>query len=224
MTSYLAEIRYQGDPNSEQVDTAAFGVLLVLVNATLKFFKIQAAQAPDAPVPDGATGGNYDPYTDLGNALVVCDLVFVYFFVAARFTLLLMAVLMALQFKQKKGKNTFRKGDWTATVFRVVVRIGLALVACVKMDEWKEERFLYSAWMVPTVMLGVGMVVVGDGVMGWVFSKAKEEEGDQQNGKDKRERRLESKEPTEKKWIGWNFHSAFPAHGFLEKIILPKSF
>ncbi|KAL8717240.1 MAG: hypothetical protein Q9225_005493 [Loekoesia sp. 1 TL-2023] len=48
VTGYLTDISYASDPNSEQVTTAAFQVVIVLVDATLKFFKIEAAQNPNA--------------------------------------------------------------------------------------------------------------------------------------------------------------------------------
>lgn len=180
--NYLKEVRWQGDPNSEQVDEAAFSVVLVLVNSVFKFFKIQAAQQNlDGGKGDGAAGG-YDPYTDLGDVLVVYDLVFVYFFVAAGGTLVMMAILMGLQRWRKRGggdkgswKNAFSKGDWATMGLRAFGGVGLALVATVKADAWKEERFLYSPWMVPTVMLGIGAVVLGDGAFGWVFPKEEED-------------------------------------------------
>ena len=86
------------DASSEVAVDAAFGVLLTLVNATLKFFKIEAAQKTTR---EPLVGDAKDPYTDLGNALIVYDLVFLYFFLAAGLTLILLAVLNVLNHKGK---------------------------------------------------------------------------------------------------------------------------
>ncbi|KAL9594218.1 MAG: hypothetical protein Q9219_007151 [cf. Caloplaca sp. 3 TL-2023] len=190
VTGYLKDLRYAGDPNGDEAVTAAFGIVLVLVNATLKFFKIEAAQAPDAsssvpssfPASASTPGsGEPDPYSDLGAALNVYDLVFVYFFVAAGLTLVLMAVLMALN--HKRGKKRYCKGDWVTMGFRGLIGTGLALVAVVKTNYSAEEKFLYSPWMVPTVMLAIGLVVLADGVAGWVFPRAGDEVGSEGKAK-----------------------------------------
>lgn len=61
------------------------------------------------------------------------------------------------------------KGDYVGVAVRVVVGMGLAFVSLVKMNLDAEEVFLYRAWMLPTVMLGLGAVVLVDGVVGWVL-------------------------------------------------------
>ncbi|KAL8902034.1 MAG: hypothetical protein Q9207_004914 [Kuettlingeria erythrocarpa] len=177
VTGYLTELRNASDINGDEAYNAILKVVLVLVNATLKFFKIEAAPNSTGPQSharastlSGPPGAGEDPYEDLWAALQVYDLVFGYFFVAAGLTLVLMAVLMALN---KKGSKYY-KGDWAAMGVRGVVGSGIALVAVVKQDYTSEERFMYSPWMVPTVMLGIGLVVLLDGIVGWVMPAAAE--------------------------------------------------
>ncbi|KAL8776054.1 MAG: hypothetical protein Q9213_008399 [Squamulea squamosa] len=169
VTGFLDTLRNSGDASSDVAVDAAYQILITLVNATLKYFKIQAAQkTTKAPI----VGQAKDPYKDLSNALSVYDLVFLYFFIAAGLTLILMAVLMVLN---KKGR--WVKGDVIGVAVRVTVGAGLALVALVKTDMTSEEQFLYSPWMLPTVMLGLGLVVLVDGVSGWVLPAEKSMDG-----------------------------------------------
>ncbi|KAL8830519.1 MAG: hypothetical protein Q9170_005694, partial [Blastenia crenularia] len=145
VTGYLRDLRYAGDPNGEEAMTAAWGVVVVLVNAVFKFFHIQSAKRMDAPVlmaPDlSGEGGSPDPYDDLGSALDVYDLVFVYFFVAAGCTVFLLAMLMALGNWDGRSCSCEQRSWWTrllsgysnrdaiSMAIRVIGGIGLALVA-----------------------------------------------------------------------------------------------
>ncbi|KAL8883212.1 MAG: hypothetical protein Q9192_007352 [Flavoplaca navasiana] len=162
VAGYLHTMRKSEDASSEVAVDAAFGVLLTLVNATLKFFKIEAAQKTTQQTP--LVGDAKDPYTNLGNALITYDHVSLYFFLAAGLTLILLPVLNILNHRGK-----WVKGDWIGLGARVVVGLGLAFVSLVKMDLDVEEVFLYSAWMLPTVMLGLGTVVLVDGVAEWIL-------------------------------------------------------
>ncbi|KAL8653033.1 MAG: hypothetical protein Q9210_002351 [Variospora velana] len=118
VTGYLTSLRYAGDPNGDEANAAVHNIVLVLVGATLKFFKIKAAPSATT-VPrvlarsittptDGDSES--DPNADIWAALQVYDLVFVYFFVAAGLALVLMAVLMGLN-KRQRGRRRFCKGD-----------------------------------------------------------------------------------------------------------------
>ena len=76
------------------------------------------------------------------------------------------------------------KGDWIGVAVRIVVGMGLAFVSLVKMDLNAEEVFLYSAWMLPTVMLGWGVVVLVDGLVGWILpAKGGDSDGDRKEEK-----------------------------------------
>ncbi|KAI4193378.1 MAG: hypothetical protein LQ350_008348 [Teloschistes chrysophthalmus] len=148
VTGALRDLSYAGDPGGEVAMEKAMSVLVILVNATLKFFKIQPAaslssSSTSSPATDGSTGpdgvgggGGVDPYTDLGNALVVYDLVFVYFFAAAGCTLCLLAALFVLQKrahrhgrKQDKRMGKLARGDYLTVVIRTD-----------KMEEEEEEE------------------------------------------------------------------------------------
>ncbi|KAL9035058.1 MAG: hypothetical protein Q9180_005061, partial [Flavoplaca navasiana] len=158
VAGYIHTLRMTGDASSEVAVDAAFGVLLTLIEAAQKTTR------------EPLVGDARDAYTDLGNALTVYDLVFLYFFLAAGLTLILLAVLNILNHKGK-----WVKGDWTGLRVRVFVGMGSAFVILVKMDLDAEEVCLYSAWMLPTVMLGSGVVVLVDGVAGWCGRQGKDE-------------------------------------------------
>ncbi|KAL8799614.1 MAG: hypothetical protein Q9200_007494, partial [Gallowayella weberi] len=119
VTGYLNTLRQSTDASSDVAVDSAFEILVTLVNATLKFFHIQAAEKTTKEPLAG--GEDKDPYADLGNALIVYDLVFLYFFVAAGLTLVLMAILI---FLNKRGRLV--KGDWLGIGLRVVVGTGIA--------------------------------------------------------------------------------------------------
>ncbi|KAL8727379.1 MAG: hypothetical protein Q9181_005729, partial [Wetmoreana brouardii] len=123
VTNYLTQLRHASDASSQEALDAAQGIWLNVINATLKFFKIQAATSATASkASDPAT--SKDPVSDLYDALDVYDLVFVYFFIAAGLTLVIMAALIALSKNGKLGK-----GDWAAMGLRAVMGSGLALIA-----------------------------------------------------------------------------------------------
>lgn len=161
VTSYLTSLA-ESDFLSDDALDSEFGILITLVNATLKFFKIQAAKATTKAKSVGLA--EKDPFQDLINALDVYDLVFVYFFIAAGLTLIIMAIVIALNKKGKLGK-----GDWAAIGLRTVMGVALALIATVTVNYDAQQNFLSSVWMLPTVMMALLIVVVVDGVLGWVL-------------------------------------------------------
>ena len=82
------------------------------------------------------------------------ETVFVYFFVFAGAVLVLLAVLYLL------GKRHKLPAEWGTVVVRVLVGVGLALVAVISAPSLRDHvahndvlhRFLYSPWMLPTVV------------------------------------------------------------------------
>ena len=162
VTQYIHDLAAESKWDSDAAFAAVDGIFGTLINATFKFFKIQASKKDLAQTPKDSTV-KPDPLTDLYNALKVYDLVFVYFFIAAGFTLVMMAVLIALA---KKGKCA---GDYAAILLRLVVGCGLAMISIVKVNTAAQQKFLYSAWMLPSVLLGLFVVVVLDGIFGWVL-------------------------------------------------------
>lgn len=162
VTQYIYDLAAESEWDSDAAFAAVDGIFGTLINATFKFFKIQASKKDLAQTPKDSTV-KLDPLTDLYNALKVYDLVFVYFFIAAGLTLVMMAVLIALA---KKGKCA---GDYAAILLRLVVGCGLAMISIVKVNTAAQQKFLYSAWMLPSVLLGLFVVVVLDGIFGWVL-------------------------------------------------------
>lgn len=163
VTSFISDIKKEKDPQSEKVLSAVTGLLGTLINATFKFFKIQAskktAKTDEKKVKD--------PIAELDKVVKVFDLVFIYFFVAAGVTLILMAVLIALA---KKGKCA---GDYAAIILRLVVGVALTMITVVKANPNLQDQFLFSAWILPSVLLGLLIVVVLDGIFGWILPAPK---------------------------------------------------
>lgn len=147
------------NPDSEQAMKATSEIFSLLLRSIFESFHIKTPDE-DSTVnfsPDSLK----DPFQDLNSILHVYDLVFVYFFVAAGCTLLMMSLLLVRQVKNKC------LGDYAAIASRAVVGLGLAGVAGVKGNYTSKEHFLWSAWMLPTVLLAIAAVVLLDGVFGY---------------------------------------------------------
>lgn len=163
VTSFITDLKKEKDAQSEKALSAVTGLLGTLVNATFKFFKIQAskrtAKTYDKKVKD--------PIAELDKVVKVFDLVFVYFFIAAGLTLIIMAVLIALA---KKGKCA---GDYAAIILRLVVGVALAMITALKSNPNLQDHFLFSAWILPSVVVGLFIVVLLDGIFGWLLPAPK---------------------------------------------------
>ena len=162
VTQYIYDLAAESEWDTDAAYEAVDSIVGTLVNATFKFFKIQASKKNQSKTQKDSSA-KPDPFRDLINVLKVYDLVFVYFFIAAGLTLVMMAVLIALA---KKGKCA---GDYAAILLRLVVGCGLAMISIVKINTAAQQNFLYSVWMLPSVLLGLFVVVVLDGIFGWVL-------------------------------------------------------
>ena len=164
ITPYLDQLLATTDGNSEDASDAGFSILVMFVNATFKFFKISASTKDAKAAKEAASAsGIENPSMDLESAFRVYDLVFVYFFVAAGLTLVFMAILMVLSKKKKV------LGDWLGVGLRAAMGTGIALIALLSVSFDTKQIFLNSPWMLPCVMLGLLIVVVAEGVLGWVL-------------------------------------------------------
>ena len=162
VTQYIYDLRAELQWDTEAAYEAVDGIFGTLISATLKYFKIQASEKYESQTHKDPTV-KPDALRDLYNVLKVYDLVFVYFFVAAGLTLVMMAMLIALAQKRKCA------GDYAAILLRLVVGIGLGMVSIVAVSAAAQQKYLYSAWMLPTVLLGLFVVVILDGIFGWVL-------------------------------------------------------
>ena len=200
ITPWLDLLRESTDP--DDVYYYADEIWTIFVNATFKFFKISASKKAEKTAE---ISGDKDAYGALINALQVYDLVFVYFFLAAGLTLIIMAILMVL------SKKRMVLGDWLGVALRAVMGIGIALIAVVSANTDRQTVFLYSPWMVPCVMLGLLVVVLAEGVLGWVLpAKREQEHGSVEMGR----WYLWSSEVCaylkgRRRWMGWNGVFAF---------------
>ncbi|KAL8761960.1 MAG: hypothetical protein Q9184_001974 [Pyrenodesmia sp. 2 TL-2023] len=109
------------------------------VDKIFGFFKISAGESMTKASKSSYTdGAPKDPLKEIGSVFHVYDLVFVYFFIAAGFTLLTMTILIALT---KKNKSA---GDYAAIALRAIVGLALTLVAAVERNYTAQEHFLFS--------------------------------------------------------------------------------
>lgn len=152
------------DIDSRQASDALSEIVGLILRSIFQFFNLKApkkdtmiAVSPDTPK---------DPLSEVNAVLHVYDLVFVYFFVAAGCTLLMLSLLIALA---KKNKCL---GDYVAIVVRVIMGLGLASVATLKANPLRLERFLMSPWILPTVVLALAVVVFLDGLFGYLLPAA----------------------------------------------------
>lgn len=150
--------------DSEQAINATREIFGLLLRSILKYFNLKGSKK-DSKI-NFSSDAVKDPFQDLESIDAVYDLIFVYFFVAAGCTLLMMSILIALA---KKNKCL---GDYAAIALRAVVGLGLAGVAGVKGNNESTGRFLWSPWILPTVLLAIGVVVLFDGVFGYYLPAA----------------------------------------------------
>lgn len=83
--------------------------------------------------------------------------VFLYFFVAAGFTLIILAVLFCI------GRRRKLRGEVLAVGVRAFIGVGLVLVALLALPSLKKpenshdqsllDNFIFSPWMLPTVLM-----------------------------------------------------------------------
>lgn len=137
ITPYLMELQNTTDPDSEQALTAAINIIDTLLRAIFKYFKIEASKSNQKKSATDVSAK--EPFADITSALEVYDLVFTYFFLAAGFTLIMMAILIGLA---KKGKCA---GDYAAIGLRVAVGAALACIAALHNNEQAQWRFLDTA-------------------------------------------------------------------------------
>ena len=164
VTQYIYDLRAESRLDTEAAYMAVDGIFGTLIKATFNYFKIQASKKSETQKDPSVRP---DPLRELYNVLKIYDLVFIYFFVAAGLTLVMMAVLIALA---KKGKCA---GDYAAIILRLLVGSGLAMISIVAVNSAAQQRYLYSAWMLPSVLICLFFVVVLDGIFGWVFPAPK---------------------------------------------------
>ncbi|KAI9719594.1 MAG: hypothetical protein M1812_003365 [Candelaria pacifica] len=160
---FITNFNSTGDKTSDAALDAVSEIETTFINAILAYFKIKAPKKASKG-KDSVT----DPYVVLEQAIKVQDLVMVYFFIAAGLTLMIMGAQIALA---KKRKCT---GDWAAIILRMVVGLALTLVALITTNVDNQTRFLYSPWMLPTVCLGIFIVVIVDAALGYILPAPKE--------------------------------------------------
>lgn len=93
--------------------------------------------------------------------------VFLYFFISAGCTLIILAVMYWF------GKTHKDRGEYLSIVVRVVVGVGLALLSTMEAapNATVLGRFISSPWVMPTVVLAFGLVVVADNILVWYSNR-----------------------------------------------------
>lgn len=151
VNSALVEIANTWNDTSEEAanagNNALNNIVFALTNTVLESLSIEA---PKPKVKDGVKPNPEDQTTKLFG---VFNLVFIYFFVTAGLTLIIMGVLAWLSEKPKK------LGDYVRSSANFVVGLGLCLLSLMSLTE-TEGNFGFSSWVLPTLCLSLGLVVV----------------------------------------------------------------
>ena len=169
ITSYLDELRATTDTQSTEAYVAGEQIFATLAKALLRFFEITAPKASEKAKDYVSDATAHVPLSDYDRIIHVYDLVFLYFFIAAGFSLIMMAALIAIAKKNKCA------GDYAAIVVRGVMGVAFTMLAVIRANEGVEITFLKSPWMEPTVVLGTIIVVIVHGVLGYVSPAPKDD-------------------------------------------------
>ncbi len=159
VTGYLNDLATRNNTQSDEARADVYDTILTLTKATFSFFQISTSETP-------SSNSRPDLISDIYQVFKVYDLVFSYFFITAGFTLIIMAILVAV------AQEIRCAGDYAAIVLRLVIGTGLAMVTIIKTDSNARDNFISSAWMVPTVLLALFFVVVVDGVLAYILPAA----------------------------------------------------
>ncbi|MCJ1473698.1 hypothetical protein MMC13_002349 [Lambiella insularis] len=130
------------------------------------FVEVCAGFGIETPKHSGTgqtTGANANSQIDLVNIFYT---VFTYFFAAAGLTLILLTLLLRL------GRRERYRTEMVAMAMRYLVGIGLALLALMNLPSLVDADnggaisvYLFSAWMLPTVLICYVIVVIVDNVV-----------------------------------------------------------
>lgn len=164
ITSAFDALAASPNVESAQATNATNSIVNLILRSVFEFFSLKPPKT-DTKITFSPTDPK-NPLSEVYSMLHFYDLVYIYFFVAAGCTLLMMSILIALA---KKNKCL---GDYVFITLRAVVGLGLAGVAAVRTDANTQARFLMSPWILPTVMLALGVVVALDGVLGYYLPAA----------------------------------------------------
>ena len=133
------------------VNDSASAVLEILSLGTNFIFQNFDIEAPKKD--EGA-----DPYQVLVDLYAIYNTVFVYFFVCSGIALVLLAALFWL------GKRRKSRGEFLSIALRIIVGIGLALLAVMDapslvsgLGSNARDNYLNSSWILPTVLLAYGL-------------------------------------------------------------------
>ncbi|MCJ1474324.1 hypothetical protein MMC13_002982 [Lambiella insularis] len=106
-----------------------------------------------------------DPTSALAGIFDLFNTVFVYFFICAGLCLIFLAILFWT------GKRRKLRGEILAIGVRILVGLGLSLLTLMDLPQYQNEdnsainTYLYTPWMLPTVVICYGLVVLIDNIL-----------------------------------------------------------
>ena len=107
------------------------------------------------PPEDTSPGGETNPAELYYGVYDRETVVYVYFFIAAGTTLLMLALLMFL------GKREKVRGDYISVTVRILIGLGISFLALMALpaNNFTTDigNFIFSPWMLPTVTLSYGL-------------------------------------------------------------------
>ena len=142
-------------------------ITITVTNAVLKYFKISGPSKKKSSLDDLAKP--QDVFKDFDSTFHTYDLVYIYMFIAAGFTLILMALLILI------AKHRRVAGDYAAVAVRVTFGTILACLAAMVTNQDRQTAFMSSAWILPTIAITIILVVLVDAVLGYVLPAPRDE-------------------------------------------------
>jgi uncharacterized integral membrane protein len=149
----LKEINITSDDTDPEINNCLYSFEGILTKFLAEAFEVELPESLEAEGGEGE--GTLEGIAAANAVGTLYGTVFLYFFIAAGLTLVILALLFIL------GKKHKTRIEWLSIGFRLFVGACLALIASFYADMRYnfnvEGNFLYSAWMIPTVALSYGL-------------------------------------------------------------------
>ncbi|MCJ1286023.1 hypothetical protein MMC26_005365 [Xylographa opegraphella] len=144
----------QADGNKTAITEGVNGTFISAVGWVCRNLKVD--------VPDSSSGNEIDFVNSIYSSFTT---VFIYFFTFAGFVLILLAVLFLL------GKRRKLRGELLAVCVRAIFGIAISLLALMAVpavatkDNSAYNAYMFSAWMLPTILICYLTVIVIDNLL-----------------------------------------------------------
>ncbi|KAI9802613.1 MAG: hypothetical protein M1833_001687 [Piccolia ochrophora] len=138
------------------------------LNEVYNTFVVYIVQTFSGETPESGLDrrGHYDADTQLQHITSTIELVFFYTFISAGCALIMLGILMAF------GKKKRTRGDNLTIGTRITFGLALGLLALLASNDRAMSNFVLSSWVLPTIVLTIGLVIVIDNSLMYFFPQA----------------------------------------------------